>query len=138
MLKPEPKSERPWTPERGIAKAAVAGLIVAVIQAALLGVLAVHLPTMVYQLVLRTAISFGVCWLQLRTVEYFGGAAGWPFTTVAVVLSLLVMVSNFAFSAWATGAPAAGPPPSIAVWVFIALNLTTIVGIWLAVWITAN
>ncbi len=138
MLKPEPQPERPWTTERGMAKAALAGSGVAIVLAALLGVLAAHVPTMIYHIILRTAISFGVCWLLLRTVEYFGGATGWPFTTIAVVLSLLVMVSNFAVTAWASGAPAAKPPTTATVGVFIALNVLSIVGVWLAVWMSAD
>lgn len=133
MLRPEPEPRERWTPGRGLARAALAGSGVAAALAVLLGLVAAGAPTILYHLVLRTAIAFGVCWLLLRTVEHFGGAGGWPFTTIAVVLSMLVMLSNFAASALAAGGMNAAQPSPTALGTFLALNLMTIVGIALAV-----
>lgn len=121
-----------------MARAVIAGSIVAAVLAVLLGLLAAGAPTVVYHLALRTAIAFGVCWLLLRTVEHFGGAAGWPYTTIAVVLSMLVMLSNFAASVLAAGGVTPAQPSPIALWSFLTLNLTAVVGIALAVWWSAD
>jgi hypothetical protein len=119
-------------------RGAAAGLVVALVLAGALGLTTVAAPTIVYHLVLRTVIAFDVCWLLLKTVEHFGGASGWPFTTIAVIFALLVMFSNFA----ATILTAAPPPPGVrsatALGTFLALNLMTIVGIALAVWRSAD
>ena len=126
-----------WTLGRGMFCATLAGLAAGLLLAAGLGLVAAFFPTIVYHLLLRFFISFGVGWLLIQTVERFGGATGWPFTVLAVALAFAVMFSNFAASALhplATGNPA--PNTSGLLFLFGLLNAVALAGILLAAYTT--
>ena len=115
-------------------RAALAGALAAAMLAGVLGLIAAFAPTVIYHPLLRFFIAFAVCWLIVQVVERFGGASGWPFTALAVVLAFAVMFSNLAATALHSPQPGGMSPSSAGSFAFLMINFTALGGILAAAW----
>ncbi len=84
-----------WTPERGIRRALAWGVLAALVCGAVLNVPVFGLPPATLQWPFRLAFAFAVTWVLFRVVHRAAGMAGTFCTTLVVVLSLLVMLSQY-------------------------------------------
>ncbi len=89
---PEPE----WTPQAGLRRGALAGLIAAAVLALLLAPLAAFLPYVILPWVLRTPLTFGICWLLFLAMERAAGMVGPRLTLLMLAYALLVLASNHA------------------------------------------
>lgn len=119
-------------------RAALAGAVAAAAMAFVLGIVAVFAPTVIFHPFLRFFISFAVCWLLVQVVERFGGASGWPFSTLAVVLSCAVMLSNLAATAMQSSPTSGSSTAGAGQFAFLMINLTALGGILVAAWYTRD
>ena len=83
-----------WSPGRGIIRALAAGLVAAVFVALALTPVAVFAPALLMNAVCRAATTFGVAWIIFAVVYSAAGMVGRPLTSIAVVYSLVAMLSN--------------------------------------------
>ncbi|MCP4250540.1 MAG: hypothetical protein GY778_26145 [bacterium] len=88
-----------WTPARGLARAAIRGMIVAIVLAAVTGLVAYCLPFLVFNFWLRAALGFVLALIMFATVQNAAGMVGPRCTALAVGLTLLVLLSHHGVAA---------------------------------------
>ena len=86
--------ETPWTPRRGIVRAAVLGFVVAVALAILLTPVAVLAPALLLNAIFRALVTFGIGWMLCGAVHSAAGMTGGLVTFLGVFYAALVMLSN--------------------------------------------
>ena len=88
-----------WTPGRGLVRAAVHGAIATVLLAAVLSPAAWYVPLLTMHWGLGAAIAFGVAWILFGVVQRAAGMVGAAVTALAIVFTLLVLISQNAIVA---------------------------------------
>ncbi|MCK4343201.1 MAG: hypothetical protein KAY37_15925 [Phycisphaerae bacterium] len=107
-----------WTPAIGLSRAAVQGLIAALILAALITSLTLFQPLFSISVWVRMILALIVAWILFRTVQNAAQMTGWRVTALVVGLTLLVMYSQHIVLA-VHGAPVGSAGECVRGWVWL-------------------
>jgi hypothetical protein len=83
-----------WSPRTGLVRAAGRGAVVSLVLAVLSVPLAWYFPGFLLNLWVRMVLAFGLAWVMFGVVQRAAGMVGAPCTALAVIFTIVVLVSQ--------------------------------------------
>lgn len=124
----EANTANDWTPARGLARGAGHAMIAVVPLVLLTGLVARFAPPILLDMYLRCASGFFITLILLVVIQRAAGMTGWPCTALAILGTLVVLLSHHVV--WAiSGVPTTHGPIGGLAWL---APMTLLVTNWLA------